>query len=285
METTPKPITVVYRVALFSLVVVAVFVLLLFGHRGHNAARTAALSASSYRFANLHPTPNRQFVKDGVIANTVGFVHVTPPGVIPPPAGSWSIWEGGTQVVPDTSFDSLPVTASGITLSSLTHPSGAHTTLKFANASVPAYIGAQVVVNFRGSGVFSTPIGILSGVTAIARETLTRSFVVMQGAGGAVTSAHLAWTSTNATYARIDHGVGALTVNPSGTTRGTASVLLSADTVYTLKAIDRSGNYTTYPCTIHVHIYRPARASQAICKHTESFEVYGPNGVCRISVG
>ena len=269
METIPKPITVVYRMALFSLVVMAAFVLLLFGHREHKSARAEAADASLQRFANLHPTPNRQFMRGGVIANTARFVHIMPPGVIPPPVGSWSIWEGGTQVVPDTSFDSLPVTARGITLSSLTHPSGAYTTLKFANASVPAYIGAQVVVNFRGYGVFSTPIDILSGDIAIARGTLTGTFAVMQGAGGAATSAHLAWTSTNATYARIDHGVGALTVNPNGTTRGTATVLLSADTLYTLTTMDRSGNCTTYPWTIHAHVYRTARASQAACKHSD----------------
>ena len=42
MEPTQKPITVVYRVALLSLVVMAAFVLLiLFGHRGHKAEALA----------------------------------------------------------------------------------------------------------------------------------------------------------------------------------------------------------------------------------------------------
>lgn len=42
MEPTQKPITVVYRVALLSLVVIAAFTLLaLFGHRGHKSAALA----------------------------------------------------------------------------------------------------------------------------------------------------------------------------------------------------------------------------------------------------
>ena len=54
------------------------------------------------------------------------------------------------------------------------------------------------------------------------------------------------------------HGVGALTVKPSGTTRGTVTVLLTADTVYTLIAMDRGGNLMTCPWAIHVHGYRHA---------------------------
>jgi len=258
METTPKSITVVYRVALFSLVVMAAFVLLLFGHRGHNAAGTAASDASPYRFAKSYAMSNRQFTRGGVIGNTARFLPVTLRGVTPPPVGSWSIWEGGTQVVPNTSFGSLPVTANGVTLSSLSSMGGVYVTLKFAFASVPAYIGAQVVINFSAYGVLSTRVDILAGFASTASGTLTGTPAVRHAAGEAATGAHLAWTTTDATYAWIDHGVGALTVKPSGTTRGTVTVLLTADTVYTLIAMDRGGNLMTYPWAIHVHACQPA---------------------------
>lgn len=178
METTPKAITVVYRVALFSLVVIAAFVLLLFGHRGYKGDRAEAVDTSSYRFVVMHGNSNRQFTKGGFTANTQGLMHVTPRGVIPPPVGSWSIWEGGTQVVANTSLNCLPVTASGVTLGSMTSLGGVHITLKFASASVPAYIGAQLVVNFNKYGVLSTPIDILSHFTSTARGTLTGTYAV-----------------------------------------------------------------------------------------------------------
>ena len=75
MEPTQKPITVVYRVALLSLIVIAAFVLLLlFGHRDHKAAALA----DPLRVAAKYEAPSRyahiRFSHRAIMAlSTVGY--------------------------------------------------------------------------------------------------------------------------------------------------------------------------------------------------------------------
>ena len=96
----------------------------------------------------------------------------------PTAAGCFSLWEGTTQVVPDTPYASLPVTVNGVTCSRCAHADpGVNITLAIsANSSVPSYTGAFAVLDSDAGNQYATSFDI-TGANA--------------GAGGSTTPANL----------------------------------------------------------------------------------------------
>ena len=163
MEPTQKPVTVVYRVALLSLVVMAAFTLLvLFGHRGHKAARAEAVSVS-FR-SRLHTMPNPQVIIGGAL------VVCPATGTIAPASGAWQILNPAGTVV-DTN-------ASGgrVGYSSLFYvecPSSTGGTFK-----VQALAGAAIGANYSArcqtfAGTSSGPFDVVAPAAPTAPGTLT----------------------------------------------------------------------------------------------------------------
>ena len=116
MEPTQKPITVVYRVALLSLVVMAAFVLLIiFGHRGHKAAALAdpLIVAAKY----VKPLTGHAHHRSTMALSTTGYTasgagDAAENGNYVPCAAPNATWNGATQYTNGSRFLTFDAGAS-----------------------------------------------------------------------------------------------------------------------------------------------------------------------------
>ena len=119
--------------------------------------------------------------------------------------------------------------------------------------------GTGTVLYFVSGGVWTgvAPVPTFTLLSCGASGTLDAPFAVMLSSGGAAISVILSWTTTNATSASIA-GIGGLTTNPNGTTSGTVTVSVTADTPYTLTVTDASGRSAYCTWIVYGHAYRPS---------------------------
>ena len=108
MEPTQKPITVVYSVALLSLVVMAAFVLLIiFGHRGHKAAAVADPLIVSAKYVST--PPRHAHHRSTMALSTTGYTAsgagtTAANGDYVPVTGANATYNGATQYTNGTDF-------------------------------------------------------------------------------------------------------------------------------------------------------------------------------------
>ena len=196
--------------------------------------------------------PNPQLVKGGAAVA----VPITPGGSLTgsqtaPPTGGFSIWEGNTQVVPNTSLMSLPVSVNGITLSALVGASGGYTsaTLQAASgSSVPGATGATVMVN--GGGYLSVgPVDVSGGASA---PTTAPTLTAASGAGqntltnSDANASGYAWDVFRGTAPGGEGATPVGTVN-SGTTYADTTAPVGTPVYYTAKYRNSAGDGPASP--------------------------------------
>ena len=106
--------------------------------RHHGPCRAPVVSVSRY-----HSMANQQLVK-GAAAVNINFSGGTPSGTTAPPDLDFSLWQGNTQIVPNT-----PMTATSGGNYNGTSTDGSALTVQVNGSGQPAYTVAQVSV---GSG-------------------------------------------------------------------------------------------------------------------------------------
>lgn len=130
--------------------------------------------AAAHARQKARPEMNTQIVRGAPAVQVSLPTQAIPAGQTPPAADCFSVWEGNTQVVPDTPYDGAGATVQGMTIGPFsTSPYRAQVSIS-SGSPIPNYTGATILAN-SGTQGYGLTVATVDIVSKIVLEPLPPS--------------------------------------------------------------------------------------------------------------